>query len=78
MKNLAFDYTEQAAPVTLAQIKADYDDFYARFMMAPDKVIVWEHQLDWLIKQVGGVEKVAAHLAAGIRVWDIPLEVRKP
>lgn len=77
---LSFDYTDQAAPLTMDQVKRDYDDFYVRYLMAPDKIIVWEHQLDWMLKDIDArhLGEVAPHLAAGIRIWDIPLEVRKP
>lgn len=77
---LTFDYTEQARPLTLTQVKNDCDNYYVRLMLTPDKIIMWEHQLDWIIKDIGkrNLGEIAPHLRAGIRVWGIPLEVRKP
>lgn len=77
---LTFDYTEQARPLTMAQIKDDLDRYDAMMWPGPDKIIIWEHQLDWMLKDIekNYMGEVAPHLRAGIRIWSIPLEVRKP
>jgi len=73
---LALDYTEQAKPLTMHQIKVDCDNLWAQQSVCPDKIILWQHQLDWIIKDVGA-DKVANKLAVGQYIWGIWLEVRK-
>jgi hypothetical protein len=72
---LALDYTTRARPLTIGDVKHDVDEFYVKYLMEVDKIIMWQHQLDWLVKATG--QTVAPHLEAGIRIWAIPLEVRK-
>jgi len=73
---LALDYTDRARPLSMHHIKSDLDNYYAKFMIVPDKIIMWEYQLDWLIKRAGGIYKVPSSLAAGVRIWSTSLEIR--
>lgn len=75
---MIFDYTEQTAPVTIRAVRDDVDDLYSHSggVLVPDKIVMWEYQLDWLIKDAGG--QVASRLMAGEYIWSILLEVRKP
>lgn len=77
---IALDYTEDAAPLTIDRLKLGVDAFDSLTGGgAPSKIIMWQHQLDWLIKEgearLGG--PVALHVREGVRIWSIPLEVRE-
>lgn len=73
---LTLDYTPVAEPVSVGDVKFDVDACWCNDM-EPHKVILWQHQLDWMVKEVGGRELVAGTLAKGEHIWGIPLEVRQ-
>lgn len=46
----ALDYREVARPLTFRAIKEDLDAIYTIGAPEPKKLIMWEHQMDWLVK----------------------------
>lgn len=50
--NLALDYTKVARPVTAEEIYADIQCIQMESYRTPDKVIMWEHQFDWIAKKI--------------------------
>lgn len=77
---IALDYTEYAGPVTIELVKNGADAFDALSGGGqPNKIILWQHQLDWLVKE--GTARFgyppAKHVVEGERIWSIPLEVRE-
>lgn len=85
------DLTEVAQPLTLDDIINDIDEIaLGGIPNAPVKIIVWEHQRDWLLKcwsrdRVGigayswePIEKYTKLRPASVdTIMGIPLEVRK-
>lgn len=52
----ALDYREVAKPLTFRAIKEDLDALYGAGAPEPKKLILWEHQMDWLVKAERGGE----------------------
>ncbi len=75
---IALDYTEYAKPVTIELVRRGADAFYVLSGGgSPNKIILWEHQLHWLVKDAEeNIGIVAPHVKRGERLWSIPLEVR--
>jgi hypothetical protein len=48
------DYREVARPLTFRMIKEDLDALFAAGAPEPKKIILWEHQMDWLVKAERG------------------------
>lgn len=72
-------YERYAMPLTITRIKADLDDAFVDNKPEVDVIVMWEHQLDWLLKVLDiGVEYGASpSLRSGASIWGIPLEVLK-
>jgi hypothetical protein len=43
-------YLHRAEPLSLADVRADLSD--VSYRARADEIVLWEHQLDWLAKQV--------------------------
>lgn len=74
------DYTLYAPPLTLTQIKEDADDIWRDKASAVDKIVLWQHQLDWIVKSAVvryGPGAAAGDMGAARAIWEIPLEVRE-
>lgn len=69
---IVLDYSARAEPLTIADLKRDNDQLYAADLEV-DRVVLWEHQLDYLIKGL----PVAPCLHRGESIWGIPLTVKK-
>lgn len=69
------DYTEVAAPLTFDQIADDITQIHLQFY-SPSKLRLWEHQVDWLIKQLPPA--INALNKAPLTIWGIPVEVKIP
>lgn len=73
---IALDYTEYTGPVTIELVKNGTDAFHALSGGGqPNKIILWQYQLDWLVKEADF--PLAQHVVDGERIWSIPLEVRE-
>jgi hypothetical protein len=73
------DYTTIPAPLTFDAIYEDIntccaDDF------APEKIIVWQHQWDWLVKSIPTHRVAEAYIASAVKapatIWGVPVEVK--
>lgn len=73
---ITLDFTEIAEPVTIGLVK-DWCDRLYEGDLEVGRVILWEHQLDWIVKDAGGEQHCADHLVRGARIWGIPLTIRK-
>lgn len=72
-------YTHYAPPLTLGKVKEDLDDAYLEEKQI-DKIVMWGHQLDWIIKNIPSEYHGAppsASLTSGTSLWGIPLAVLK-
>lgn len=49
--NIALDYTAYAPPLTADAILRDIQGFIGAHVDSPDKIIVWIHQWDYLVKK---------------------------
>ncbi len=49
--NAALDYTEWAPPLSIEAVKGDIDAYESQFCRAPNKIIVWVHQWEYLTKR---------------------------
>lgn len=50
IRAIRLDYTDVATPLTFKQIREDLDELHAKFDEKPEELILWEHQIDWLVK----------------------------
>lgn len=50
------DYREVAQPLTFRMIKDDLDALFTAGAPEPKKIILWEHQMNWLVKAERGGE----------------------
>lgn len=46
----SLDYREISKPLTFRIIKEDLDALFCADVPEPKKLIMWEHQMDWLVK----------------------------
>lgn len=49
--NVALDYTDWAPPITVDDVRRDIDAYCCAHLEAPEKIIVWVHQWDYLTKE---------------------------
>lgn len=54
VRAIKLDYTNIAAPLTFKQIREDLDELHAKFDEEPEELVLWEHQVDWLVKRERG------------------------
>lgn len=82
------DYTEVSEPLTVDAILKDITGLRCRHCAEPEVLVMWEHQWDWLVKQVPALNppvSVVSYIyrvpeadAANIRtLWGVPVEVRQ-
>jgi hypothetical protein len=70
--------TEVAEPVTYDNILHWCDDLFEDNIDV-ERIVLWEHQHDYLIKQLSQKHAdIAPNLANGTRIWGIPLTIRTP
>lgn len=72
-------YEHYAPPLTIDKIKADLDDAFVDNKPEVDVIVMWEHQLDWLLKVLDSSVEYGASpsLRSGASIWGIPLEMLK-
>lgn len=89
---VTLDYTGFAGPLSADAIAEDITETQAQLCAEPEKVVLWEHQLDWIKKSIPGRygteyvwERVGLHgrtppkpPGVGVTIWGVPVEVRTP
>lgn len=64
-KQVMLDYTGIAEPLKIDDIHHDIGEVQSRYFEEPDVIVLWEHQADWLSKQLG-----TRCAVFGPRLWD--------
>lgn len=78
------DYTHVAVPLTIDDIHRDIDACCSDGLSDVDKIVMWVHQWEYLIKGYISLMKKYATPAAGRPGWSdgellgVPVEVLKP
>lgn len=52
-KQVMLDYTGIAEPLKMEDIHHDIGEVQSRYFEEPEVIVLWEHQADWLTKQLG-------------------------
>lgn len=52
-KRITLDYTGISEPLDHADVHRDITEIRSAYFEEPDEVLLWEHQADWLTKQLG-------------------------
>lgn len=76
LREPVIDYTEVAQPLTVDDIADDLARTTARYALHVGSIIMWEHQWDWLIKDIDnrGIgpgrpdERVGYKMILGVKV----------
>lgn len=71
---IVLDYTDRSEPLTVADLKADDDRLHIEDFRV-ERYILWEHQLEHLIKTAGG--PVAPSVRRGEYIWGVPLTIKR-
>lgn len=71
-------YIEVATPFTLGDIKADYDAFYLANARGIDRIEMWPHQHDWVLKRLRPLSGISDDFKAGRKLWGIPIVLWEP
>lgn len=76
----ALDYTKVAPPVTAEEIHADILHVQMESYRTPHKIILWEHQFDWIAKKIVPKKMTPEWILVDARTDDKGLLVsaRKP
>lgn len=86
---VTLDYTEYAPPLSEDHVRLDLDRMALDYRSV-DKIVLWEHQWDWIMKRykrpIGTIEKLTLEpegfratfrpTPPGGSMWGIPVVVR--
>lgn len=89
---VTLDYTAVSAPVSAEGIHDDITETQVHLFAEPEKIVLWEHQLDWIKKSIPGrygTEYIWERVDLNVRtpakpkgspttIWGVPIEVREP
>lgn len=64
------DYTGVSAPFSIDDVQHDMNDLREDYGTFPEQIRMWEHQWNWLIKDVDN----RGHLV----LWGIPVKIEDP
>lgn len=89
----ALDYTKIAEPLAADDILSNRQDYYAAHYRYVDKIIMWEHQWDYITKKSPALKPMVMNIEVddvdikctarpykstdGGTLWGIPVEVRE-
>lgn len=79
------DFTDVAIPLTFDEIHADINQVLVEYSVNPEKIVLWQHQWDWLTKSIPTtlrevqVFQESTPLAPRpSTIWGVPIEIREP